>query len=106
MTTWLLNSAVIAAEGWGTYRYEPTTWAELRDVLRLCEVVSRIGYEQTAEEIGRRTGVRPALSRETSLMQPGDVAYVVRLQYRVQDPRTKGAPQAPNWELGRLRRLS
>jgi hypothetical protein len=123
---WLLNSAVIAAGAYGTYKYTPATVEDLRDFLRGQTVtagipspdgllrsldtgrvvVSRIGYEATAQQIRDWTGGHVPLSREVSVMRPGDVAMVVQLRYRV-DPRQKGAhrPDKDAWEIGRLERL-
>lgn len=104
---YLLNSAVIAASAFGDYRYEPASVAELRAFL-LGDFASRIGYQQTADYIERATGIKVVLSRETSVMQPGDTAMVVRLRYRV-DPTRKGSIQAVDdteWEIGRLSCLS
>ena len=107
MTLWLLNSAVIPAGGYGTYRYRSAKQAELREFVRR-NPVSRIGYAETAEAIHRWTGVLPAPSREASALEPGDVAMVVRLRYRV-DPQRKGAPTGASdddWEIGVLERLA
>lgn len=111
MTVFLMNSAVIPSGEFGVYSYLPATWAHLTKVLRSVEqqVVSRIGYEQTAALIERQVGVRVKISRETSSLAVGDVAYVVRMPYRVADPSKKGAPVAladNEWELGVLTRLS
>lgn len=117
---WLLNSAVVAAGAYGTYRYEPASVDDLRAFLdghRIVfdaeqwpgveVVISRIGYSETADQILRWTGMRPGISRETSAMAPGDEAIVVRLRYRV-DPREKVAhrPAFDAWEIGRLTRES
>lgn len=118
--------AVIAAGAYGTYKYEPGTVEDLRAFLHNQEVVagvpspdgllrtldtgrvvvSRIGYEATAQRIRDWTGRHVPLSRETSAMRPGDVAMVIRLKYRV-DPHTKKAhrPDRDAWEIGRLERL-
>jgi len=103
-TTWIINSAVIAAGAWGSYHYEEASTEQLAEALRGTHQ-SRIGYPQTVEIIEAMTGIRPELSRDLSAMEPGDVAYVVRLRYRV-DPATKGQPVAEDFEIGRLTRLS
>jgi len=103
---YLLNSAVIGTGAYGDYRYEPATLAELRAFLH-GEFQSRIGYQQTTDFIEKATGIKVVLSRENSVMQPGDTAFVVRLRYRV-DPTHKGTIQAVSdndWEIGRLSRL-
>lgn len=105
---WLLNSAVLAAGEYGTYRYDPATRDELCAFLA-GEYTSRIGYAETADVVERWTGIRPPLSRETSALQAGDVAMVVRLRYRV-NPAVKGQPPVGprpdrDWEIARLERL-
>jgi hypothetical protein len=108
MTRWLLNSAVLAAGGYGTYRYEAATVADLASYLREPGWVSRVGYAETAEQIRRWAGVTVPLSRESSPMAEGDVAMVVRLRYRIAQPGQKGSPtgaRETDWEVGRLTRL-
>ena len=109
MTRWLLNSAVLAAGEYGLYRYEAASVVELGEFLRPDPepVLSRVGYRETAEVIERWTGFLPNLSREPSRMQPGDVAMVVRLRYRV-EPSRKGVPEIradADWEIATLMRL-
>lgn len=109
MTTWLLNSAVLAAGAYGRYEYGPAEWDDVAAAMR-AGAVSRIGYQETATVIGTRTGLQaPPLSREASVMAPGDVAYVVRLRYRVADPGRKGAATGAvddDWEVAVIRRLA
>ncbi|WP_447978133.1 hypothetical protein [Candidatus Nitrospira bockiana] len=130
MTKYILNSAVLAAGAYGTYRYEPCSREQLRIMLHrdctfcigtgwcdggMCQapsrvesVVSRIGYRETADVIEAWTGWAPPISREPSVLAVGDVAYVVRLRYRV-DPSRKGQPVAPSeadWEIAILERLT
>ena len=102
---YLLNSAVITAEG--VYEYRLVTPAEAREWLHAGGWLSRIGYPQTADHIEKLSGVRPELSREASPMEVGDEALVVRLRYRVADPSQKGSVAVgPDvWEYGILRRL-
>jgi hypothetical protein len=106
VTRWLLNSAVLPAGAYGIYRYTAATVEELRAYVGQ-PYVSRIGYPETAEVIERWTGVRPALSHETSPLAVGDTAMVVRLRHRV-DPRDKGRRLALGdeaWEVSRLERV-
>jgi len=102
---YLLNSAVITAEG--VYEYRLVSPTEAAEWIRAGGWESRIGYPQTADHIEQLTGVRPQLSREASPMGVGDEALVVRLKYRVTEPGQKGAvPIGPeDWEYGILRRL-
>jgi len=100
---YLLNSAVITAEG--VYEYRLISRDEAAAWIRAHQWESRIGYPQTADHIAQIAGVRPPISREASPMEAGDEALVVRLRYRVQDPSTKGQIQEEDWEYGILRRL-
>lgn len=100
---YLLNSAVITAPG--VYEYRLITPEEAAAFVRSGGWESRIGYPQTAAHIETISGVRPSLSREATVMRPGDVALVVRLRYRVTDPSRKGEtlPVRPeDWEYGLL----
>jgi hypothetical protein len=102
---WLLNSAVLPAGRYGTYVFAPASWDELREAVSNSPIVSRIGYSETADLIERMTGWRPPESREAADMEPGDVAFIVRLKYRVVDPGTKGQPtgaRLDDWEVARL----
>lgn len=103
---WLLNSAVMAAGAYGTYEYSPATAEDLRELVA-GPYCSRIGYPETAAHVERLTGHRPALSREPSVLEPGDEAIVVRLRYRV-DPGSKEThrPNENSWEIARIRRLA
>lgn len=106
MKRYLLNSAVIGAGAYGTYVFAPASEDDLREFVRSQPTpISRIGYEETARLIEEITGHLPAPSREAVMLEPGDEAMVVRLKYRVQDPRTKGLPTRANrgdWEIARL----
>jgi len=107
--TYLLNSAVLAAGAYGAYTFAAATWEDLREALASREIVSRIGYPETADLVFARTGWRPDLSRETSALAPGDSAFVVRLRYRLATPTRKGCPtQATDeaWEVAYLSRQS
>ncbi len=104
MVLWLLNSAVIAAEGTYAYRLLPREEAVAWLRAHAREAESRVGYPATADHVASLCGVRPAVSREMSRMAAGDEALVVRLPYRVDDPATKGAHAPQAWEYGILRR--
>ena len=101
---WLLNSAVITAEGTWHYRLllreQAVAW--LRG--HAATATSRIGYPATADHIAALCGVRPAVSREASVLAVGDEALVVRLPYRVGDPAAKAAHTPEAWEYGLLTR--
>lgn len=105
MQTYLLNSAIMPANCYGTYTYTPATVADLTEALQAGTVISRIGYDQTAAMIHQWTGCPVAVSRDEMTFAPGDAAYVVRLRYRIANPGTKGAPVSTDpadWEIARI----
>ena len=99
---YLLNSAVITAPG--RYEYRLITQEEAADWMRQGGFTSRVGYPNTANHILAISGVRPDINREPTKMRPGDMALVVRLKYRMQNPGEKAAyqPGPEDWEYGIL----
>lgn len=108
MTHWLLNSAVIAVGGDGTYTYQTITKSQAITWLRLHQFVSRIGYPDNQRFIEKISGVKVALSRDESLLQPGDEALVVRPAYRLQAGTQKGQfkPDDNDFVFGIMRRIA
>jgi len=110
MKLYFLNSAVITAEG--VYEYKIlNNVTELQQAFRKLlpqadEVISRVGYKSTIQHIKQILNISLPLSREKLVMEQGDVALVIRLKYRVQDPKQKGelTPSAGDWEYGILRK--
>jgi len=101
---YLMNSAVMPAGNYGTYRYQPATLGDLREVMHGGHgpVTSCIGYNQNADLIERWTGLRPQVTRTETQFKDGDRALVMRLRVRVSNPITKGAPVSSDpedWEL-------
>jgi len=90
----LMNSAVITKNG--TYVAREITPDEARDIVRkfqeLGEIISYVGYEQTAEYMARTLGIDVPLNRGQVDLQKGDIMLVCKLKYRVANPATKGAP--------------
>jgi len=125
----ILNAAMIPNEGTFTYRLisraQAGEWLQRRGQ----HAASYLGYPQTQQHLcevwdeqHNRTcypaghcicGARHqdpaqlpiALNRAKCSMEPGDEALVCRLAYRVENPATKGQPQAEDWEYGILTRL-
>ncbi len=103
VTRYVLNTAVISNPG--MYVYRLITHDEAREWLSRGPVVSRVGYPATADFIRRALGVRLDLSREPTDMHTGDTALVVRLKYRLADPRPKATDSGwgdDDFELGLL----
>lgn len=101
---YLMNSAVMPAGNYGTYKYAPATIQDLAAVLRVEHgpMQSCIGYPQNADLIEGWTGVRPEISRHETHFEPGDRALVMRLKSRVVNPAAKGAPVSADpadWEF-------
>jgi len=109
---YLLNSAVLTSPG--LYFYQITTPEEARGWYGDgADVISTIGYPETAEALSQLLGRPVQVNRVTIKMQPGDEALVFRLVLppgspRI-DPKDKGTitqhVQAGHWELGLLRRV-
>jgi hypothetical protein len=108
---YLLNSAVITTPGVYNYRLitpkEAQAWYGDGN-----DVISTIGYEETAEALSQLLGHPVPVNRVTIKMEVGDEALVFRLVLppgspRI-DPKDKGAiaehVQAGHWELGLLRK--
>ena len=100
---YLMNSAVMPAGNYGTYRYSPASLEDLKAVMRGKHgpIQSRIGYPQNADLIESWTGIRPEVNRGETKFSPGDRALVMRLKYRVV-PGSKGAPVSSDpadWEF-------
>lgn len=101
---YLMNSAVMPAGDFGTYEYAPATLGDLADVLRGVhgEYKSCIGYPQNCELIKQWTGVKPELSRRETQFVPGDMAFVMRMKRRIENPGSKGAAVSEDpksWEF-------
>ena len=93
---WLLNSAVIPAGGNGLYSYEVISQSDAGQWLVQNEFTSRIGYQQNADIIKEMFGVNVEVSRDLSKVQLGDDALIMRLVYRVQNPKSKGDAVSPD----------
>lgn len=101
---YLMNSAVMPAGNFGTYRYSPATLDDLAAIFRGDHgpMQSCIGYPQNADLIEQWIGYRPEIARIETRFEPGDRALVMRLTKRVVNPGQKGAPVSENpsdWEF-------
>jgi hypothetical protein len=112
MTKYILNSAVLTS--FGLFYYTAITSEEAREWYGDgAEVVSTIGYEETAQALSQLLGRPVPVNRVTIKMEVGDEALVFRLVLPPGSPRIdskdKGTitqhVQAGHWELGLLRRL-
>ena len=88
----LVNSAMMPVPG----RYEAREISFEEFVERLVEAYEKgnlesyIGYPQNIELIKEWTGIEVELNRSKTDLEPGDELLVMKLKYRVQDPKTKG----------------
>ncbi len=105
-----LNSAVITTPG--VYEYRLITPRQAREWYS-ADVISTIGYEETASALSLLLGHPVAVNRITIKMNVGDEALVFRLVLppgspRI-DPKDKGQimqhVNAGHWELGLLRKI-
>lgn len=85
---YLINSSVITSDG--TYSLETIGAIQFACELKTTDFISTIGYQETADLVADMIGKPVPVSREQITMKTGDVAYVVKLKYRINDPKTKG----------------
>lgn len=98
MKLFLMNSAVMPVPG--QYFLEAMSreaWVEriLARKAAGAEICSAIGYRQNAEMLSEWLGIPVRESRDPVEFLDGDEGAVMRLRYRVADPRKKGAPVDP-----------
>lgn len=101
---YIMNSAVMPAGNYGTYTYSKASLDDLAAVLsgEHGPMQSCIGYQQNADLIEGWVGIRPEIARIETRFEPGDRAIVMRLNRRVENPGTKGAPVSSDpadWEF-------
>ena len=102
---YLMNSAVMPAGCFGTYRYFPMAADTFGWYLKTQPVVSTIGYPQNVELLKEWFGVEVALNRVEVVLEPGDQVLVMRLKRRIADPTTKGAAVSNDismWEFAHV----
>jgi len=100
----IMNSAVMPAGNFGTYRYAPAKLKDLQDVVAGLHGrwQSAVGYAQNIALIEQWTGVQIPLNRGETVFADGDRAMVMRLMKRVTDPKLKGSPVSgdpSDWEF-------
>jgi len=112
MKKYIMNSAVITAEG--LYRYRLITPEEAMDWYNKEELpYSTVGYKETADALECVLGVFVPLNRVTVKMEPGDEALVFRLVLPPGTPRIEPNDKGKLrevvlrgwWELGLLVRI-
>lgn len=85
---YLINSSVITSDG--LYSLDTIGAVQFVSELKETDFISTIGYQETADLVADMIGKPVPVSREQITMKTGDVAYVVKLKYRINDPKTKG----------------
>lgn len=110
MAVYLMNSAVLTSEG--VYKYHKVSPEEARKELEKSlstgeELISAIGYPETAHYMTKVLGVKVEVSRLPVKMKEGDIAIICKLAYRPQDPSKKGSlnPSANDYEWGILKKV-
>lgn len=106
---YLLNSAVITTPGLYQYTLLDIKTAKAYIEEHKNEIVSYIGYEETAEAFEKLLGWYPEINRSTIKMKKRDIAIVFRLTHRVTDKDLKGIIGVDeiikNCEIGILKKL-
>jgi hypothetical protein len=106
MTNYIINSAMIPGDG--IYNYKRLDMIQFRNEIRKRQddLISCIGYADTAVAIEDFTGVEIEVNRGKFSMNEGDEALVIKLKYRVPNPNQKGKfkPELEDYEFGLLKR--
>lgn len=101
MTYRLLNSAMMPAPG--TYTMRRITPEEFAQTVLAAhgknQLVSYIGYSQTAALISRMSGIEIPVNRDATPVENGDFLLIAKLAYRPADPKTKGEPVKEDFEF-------
>jgi hypothetical protein len=85
----LMNSAMIPSEGiYSALRVSKENFAKVFHKME-GSVISHIGYPQTAEILSQVLGIPVHVSRAATFLQYDDVMFVIKLQYRLQNPHEK-----------------
>ena len=85
----LLNSNIMVAEG--TYVTMKASIEEVKRTVNAAdEVISYIGYPDTAKFMSELLGIDVPVNRGIAELKDGDIMVVCKLKYRVQNPADKG----------------
>ena len=78
----LMNSAMMPT--CGNYQRRDIFPAEFARIMReASEIVSYVGYQNTADIIEKISGISVPISREQTVLREGDIILVAKLKYRV-----------------------
>lgn len=83
----------------GTYKLEKITMEEFKSILKKSEFESYIGYEETADFISKLTGIPIKVSRESTVVENGDILLIIKLPYRVKNVKEKGSLTPTTYEF-------
>ena len=76
----------------GTYEIRKITQSQFVETLKRNkdEIDSSIGYQATAQYIKEISGVDVPINREMTTLKDGDRMLIIKLKYRVKNPKDKG----------------
>lgn len=88
----LINSAMMPSLSRDYTRdvRNPLTAEQFAHILRAEPFESFIGYPETARILQEISGLKIAISRAQTSVEPGDKLLIMRLRYRLDDPARKG----------------
>lgn len=88
----LLNSAMMPKEG--IYTMQKITKEQFCNILKEAYqkgiLDSYIGYQENIDLIAKWTGIIVPFNRSETIIEHGDIMLVMKLKYRLKDPRVKG----------------
>lgn len=97
-TTHVLSSAMMPKPG--KYEMLKISESEFMDRIKQAfesgSLKSSVGYTQNINYIHKKSGIRIALSRDSTKIQSGDVLLIMKLAYRLENSDSKGNIINPN----------
>jgi hypothetical protein len=99
----LMNSAIMPKEG--NYSCRRITKKEFIDMIKFyhdrSQLISYIGYQNCVDLIKKWTGIEVPINRNKTTINNGDIMIVMRLKYRIDDPKTKSShhPKDDDYEF-------
>jgi len=104
MKTTLLNTSIITAHG--SYRYEPLSLKDAREIALTTSAESAIGHQVTADLLSQLFGFNVPMNRVNYEQQAGDNAIVFKLRGRPEEGKilTREEVDAIGYDFGLITR--
>jgi hypothetical protein len=100
----LFNTSIVTA--YGSYRYEPLSLQDAREIALTNSAESAIGHQATADILTELFGFKVVVNRSNNQQQPGDIAIVFKLRGRPEEGKVlnREEVEAIGYDFGLLTR--